>query len=206
MSVNDTPSGLITKPEKFSYIEATKADIQTIATTSTTTDTLTLPTGASNGDVLTSDASGNATWQPIPVSVPSTDVTGFGFTDAPNWLTDTVNIVREGNHIRYHVSGAWDPGFTTPIPPGGQNTLGTITLPAGYTYRQSSGAFEPIFIASGFTDPNWPIYYIKIGGGAGSPFFQPLLSILLTNPGNSLGPIAGNSGVEFTLDFYVSPP
>lgn len=30
MSCNDTPSGLITKAEKFSYIEAKKADIQTL--------------------------------------------------------------------------------------------------------------------------------------------------------------------------------
>jgi hypothetical protein len=109
-----------------------------------TTPSLTVTTGASSGTVLTSDSSGNATWQAVP-SVLSQVLTGYSSTTGTVTATDTIlSAVEKLNGNTSAVSTA----LTALGVPTSADTANEIVK------RDGSGNFSAgaISIASGLLD------------------------------------------------------
>lgn len=101
----------------------------------TRTSSLQVSTGASNGFVLTSDASGNATWQSLPsISGSAWSLTGNTGTSAvTNFIgtTDAVDFVtRTSNTERMRITSAGNVGIGTVAPPAKLTVSGTASNPA----------------------------------------------------------------------------
>jgi hypothetical protein len=191
MSVNNTPSGLVTKPEKFSYIEAKRADVQSVQANAVQTDTFALPTGASNGDVLTSDANGNATWQAAAGGSPSSDVTGFGFTYNAAYTTQGTGptFTRSGNSIQAYVTGRVVAGL-------GVNSsvqVGQLTLPAGSSFFLPNG-YNPLTMGMTVNRKQFVCQLLQPNG---------FVNIHVPQGGTA---ISVNEVSDFTIHFHITQP
>lgn len=113
-------------------------------------DGLQMPTGAAAGRVLTSDATGNGTWQPAPVTVtPAWFVSGFGNNPSATtqFLTPYVTVTITAGQ-RIHVTANKAFGSTAA---GGANSL---DLYIGYRVAGSGGV--PSLVGEGIFDNRVP--------------------------------------------------
>lgn len=150
-----------------------------------------IPSGASNGDVLTSDGSGNATWQASGSGVVRSETVTISSAQILAWHTTPITIVAAQ---------------------GANTTIVPIHATITYTYGTSSylgdtgiefylGGSWSVY-SGALSLPNSVVYYksllVNAGVQGGSTTNQPLL---VTS--QSSNPISGDGTLKITVLYYT---
>lgn len=95
---------------------------QTVSATKIVTEALVVRRGAVEGRVITSDASGNGTWEPLTIPY----ITGESAVLLANPTSGETHLVRNGNNVIFHLA------YSNPTGATALATLDIATLPNGF--------------------------------------------------------------------------
>lgn len=184
-------------------ITACNVTASTVISDNLLTNQLTLPEGGEDGYVLTSDAGGNATWQPLPVTPPLVPYDPVAAGEI-SWTVNPVippefidltppSFVRYGNLIT--MNGVWQrPNPSVPwasTGAGAQKLLGNINFLTVTPYNvQSTGSIYSYFpMAAGFSTASIELDPLNVPN-----------NVRVRNTGLVINSDGGISG---TISFYV---